>query len=231
MRKLYKFAVMEHGKEEFDKNYFGIFHKEYDHFELSFYYKWFKGWINLLDHYLPLKQGDSKNVLEVGCSIGAFAKIFKERGFKVTAVDISEFIIKKAKKLQAGINFQVLDIEKDINLKEKFDYILAFEVLEHLKKPQKALFNMKSVLKTNGVIVFSTPLPTKQTLADPMHINVHSTQFWLDLGRKIGFKNVYYKNVAFIPFLYRFSSIFSIGFQTPINLPFVNNTCLYFLKN
>lgn len=231
MKKLYKFKIMEHGKEEFDKNYFGIFHKKYNKSELSFYYRWFKGWVNLLDHYLPLRLGTGKNVLEIGCSIGAFAKILKERGFNVTAVDISEFIIKKAEKLQGGINFKVLDIEKDVEIKEKFDYIFAFEVLEHLKNPKKALANMKYLLKTDGVIIFSTPLPTKQTLADPMHINVHQSQYWFDLGRKIGFKEVYKKNVAFVPYFYRFNSIFSFGFQTPVNLPFVNNTCLYFFKN
>lgn len=222
---------MQHGKEKFDREYFGLFFKKYDLFELMFYCRWFKGWISLLDNYLPLKRGYGKDVLEVGCSIGAFSKLLSERGFKVTAIDISGFIIKKAKKLQKDINFKVLDIEKDIRLREKFDYIFAFEVLEHLKEPKKALSNMKSALKKSGVIVFSTPLPAKQTLADPMHINVHSSQIWLDLGKKIGFKKVYYKNVAFIPYLYRFSSIFSIGFQTPINLPFINNTCLYFFKN
>lgn len=222
---------MQHGKEKFDREYFGIFFKKYDLFELMFYCRWFKGWINLLDNYLPLKGGYGKDVLEVGCAIGAFSKLLAERGFKVMAIDISDYIIKKARKLQNNIDFKISDIEKGINIKKKFDYIFAFEVVEHLNNPKKALFNMKKLLKKKGVLVFSTPLPTKQTLADPMHINIHPSQFWLNLGKEIGFKKVYYKNVAFIPYLYRFSSIFSIGFQTPINLPFVNNTCLYFFKN
>lgn len=222
---------MQHGKEKFDREYFGIFFKKYDLSELMFYCRWFKGWINLLDNYLPLKGGYGKDVLEVGCAIGAFSKLLAERGFKVMAIDISDYIIKKARKLQNNIDFKISDIEKGINIKKKFDYIFAFEVVEHLNNPKKALFNMKKLLKKKGVLVFSTPLPTKQTLADPMHINIHPSQFWLNLGKEIGFKKVYYKNVAFIPYLYRFSSIFSIGFQTPINLPFVNNTCLYFFKN
>lgn len=221
---------MQHGVSEFDKNYFGIFFKKYDQSELDFYYRWFKGWINLLDHSLPLKKGAGKKVLELGCAIGAFSKLLKERGFNVTAIDISQFIIEKARKLQSGINFKVLDIEKNPKLNEKYDYIFAFEVLEHLKNPKRALFNMKKVLKNNGVVVFSTPIPTKQTLADPMHINIHSPSYWLALGKNLGFKKVSYNQAAFIPYLYRFNSIFSVGFPTPVNLPLVNNTVFYFFE-
>lgn len=228
---LYKFKVMQHGKGEFDKNYFGIFFKKYNQSELDFYYRWFKGWINLLDNYLPLKIGSGKKVLEVGCAIGAFSKLLKERGFNVTAVDISEFIIQIAKKLQGDIKFKVLDIEKRAKLNEKYDFIFAFEVLEHLENPKKALSNIKVFLNKNGVLVFSTPLPTKQTLADPMHINVHSPSYWLSIGKQLKFKKISFEQVAFIPYLYRFSSIFSIGFPIKINLPFVNNTTFYFFEN
>lgn len=228
---LYKFKTMRHGKNGFDENYFGMFFKHYNRSELMLYYKWFKGWINLLDNFLPLKHGNEQKALEVGCAIGAFAKLLNERGFRVTAIDISEFIIKKAKKLQEDTNFKVLDIEKDVNLKEKFDYIFAFEVLEHLNNPRKALFNMKKLLKIDGILVFSTPIPTKQTLADPMHINIHPSSYWINMGEKLKFRKVSYKNVAFIPYFYRFSSLFSIGFSIRIDLPFVNNTCFYFFKN
>lgn len=222
---------MQHGKEDFDKKYFGIFFKNYDHSELMFYYRWFKGWINLLDNFLPLKHGKGQKVLEVGCAIDAFAKLLKEKGFNVVATDISEFIIEKAKLLQKDVEFKVSNIEKGMNTKERFDFIFAFEVLEHLKKPKKALSNMKNVLKKTGVIIFSTPVPTQKTLADPMHINVHPPHYWISLGKDLGFKKIYFKHAAFVPFLYRFSSLFSIGFPAKINLPFVNNTCFYFFEN
>lgn len=222
---------MQHGKEEFDRNYFGIFFKKYDLSELKFYYRWFKGWIRLLDQFLPIKNGQRKDALEVGCAIGAFSKLLRERGFNVVATDISKFIIDKAQKLQNDIDFRILDIEKGGSLREKFDYIFALEVLEHLRKPKIALLNMKKLLKKNGVFVFSTPLPANQTLADPMHINVHSPNYWFSLGKEVGFNKMFYEKVAFLPFLYRFSSVFSIGFRTPINLPFVNNTCFYFFRN
>ncbi len=222
---------MQHGKDEFDKKYFGIFFQKYDQSELAFYYRWFKGWVNLLNAFLPLQDGKGKNVLEVGCAIGSFAKILKENGFKVVATDISEFIIEKAKKLQSNIEFKVLDIENEVNTKQKYDYIFALEVVEHLKNPKKAIGNMKKLLKKDGVLVLSTPIPTKQTLADPMHINVHEPLFWINTGKNLGFSKTSFNHVAFIPFLYRIHSIFSLGFRVKFNLPFVNNTVFYFFTN
>lgn len=221
---------MQHGKDEFDKQYFGIFFKKYDYSELMFYQRWFKGWLHFLDRHLSLKDGQNRSVLEVGCAIGAFAKLLKERGFKVVAVDISEYIIKKAKKLQTNIEFKVSNIEDKVDPKEQFDYIFAFEILEHLQQPKKALYNMKQLLKKNGVLVFSTPEPSQQTLADPMHINVHFPKYWLSLGKELRFKKVYCKPAAFIPFLYRFHSFFSVGFPFRIDLPFINNTNFYFFE-
>lgn len=220
---------MKHGKNEFDQKYFGMFFKNYSQRELIFYYRWFQGWIKLLDKFLPLKDGRGKQVLEIGCAIGAFSKILTERNFKVTATDISPYIINKAKRLQKNIDFLVSDIEKEIPDK-KYDFIFAFEVLEHLDNPKLALLNMKKALKKDGVLVFSTPKPTKRVLADPMHINVHSPKYWLSLGRKLGYNSVSSKEVSFIPHLYRYHSLFSRGFTFRINLPFINNTCFFIFR-
>lgn len=222
---------MQHGKKEFDKNYFGIFHKKYDYAELSYYYRWFNGWVNLFAKFLPLKEGGNRKVLEIGCSIGAFSKHLKQRGFDVEAVDISKFIITRAQILQKDISFKVMDIEREIKIKKKYDYIFALEVLEHLQNPTKALANIKRLLNPNGVLIFSTPTPSKQTLADPMHINVHSSSYWINLGKELKYKKMIVQHVSFVPYLYRFSNLLSYGFSTPFDLPFVNNTCFYFFGN
>lgn len=221
---------MEHGKENFDEQYFGMFFKNYNQKELDFYYRWFKGWFKFINRYLPIKNGKGKKALEVGCAIGAFSKILSEHGFYVEGTDISSFILKRAKKNVPNIKFFVSDIEEDIPTKIQFDYIFSFEVLEHLKDPKKALSNIKKALKEEGVLVFSTPIPTKKTLADPMHLNVHKPIFWLSLGKKLGYRKMFYKSAIFIPFLYRLSSFFSLGLPIKLNLPFLNSTCFYFFS-
>lgn len=219
--------LLQHGKEVFDEQYFGHFFKKYSTEEVFYYYRFFQGWIRFLDKFLPLKNGSGKKVLEIGCGIGAFAKILDERGFNVTATDISSYIIKKAKKNLPYIDFQILDIEKVAKNRDEFDYIFAFEVLEHLKNPEQAIDNTYKMLKKGGILIFSTPYPTKESLADPFHINVNLPAFWLSLGKKSCFKNVIVKYVSFMPYLYRFHSFFSRAIPFRIDSHYVNSTCFY----
>lgn len=222
--------LLQHGKEVFDKQYFGHFFKSYSLDELLYYYRFFQGWIRFLDKFFPLKEGRGKKVLEIGCGIGAFAKILKDRNFEVKATDISEYIIRKARKNLLNINFQKLDIEKEIEIKNEYDYIFSFEVLEHLKNPTIAIDNCYKMLKKDGVLIFSTPYPTKETLADPFHINVNLPEFWLSLGKKSGFKTVEVKYASFLPYLYRIHSFFSRAIPLRIDSHYINSTCFYFFR-
>ena len=221
---------MSHGQKEFDRKYYQRFFDKYSRKELEMYYRWAEGWIRFLDNYLDIKAGNRRKVLELGASLGYFSKVFKDRGFSVWATDISSHIIKKARAIQRGVNFSTVDVERGIKISERFDYILAFEVLEHLKKPDRALRNIRAKLKTGGVLVFSTPFPTRRSLADPTHINVHREDWWLRLGKKTGFRDLKMIHATFIPFLYRFSSRFSFGFPLKTDIPFVNSTVFFLFK-
>ena len=219
-----------HGQASFDKNYYQRFFYKYSKSEFMKYVNWADGWVRFLDNYLDIRVGNKRKVLELGASLGYFSKVFKDRGFDVWATDISPYIIKKAKVLQRGINFSTVDVEKGIKIPERFDYIIAFEVLEHLKKPDLAFKNIKAKLKTGGTLVFSTPFPTKRSLADPTHINIHKEEWWLRLGKKTGFRSLKMIHATFIPFLYRFSSRFSFGFPLKTDIPFANSTVFFLFK-
>lgn len=217
----------EHGTKKFDKGYFRRFFGKYDRKEFEMYVRWALGWIRFLDRYESLKKGKDKRALEIGSSAGYFSKVLKERGFNVIASDISPYIIKKAKKLQPDLEFRTVDVQKGIGIKGSFDLIIAFEVLEHLEDPAKALRNIYGKLKKGGILIFSTPFPTKRSLADPTHINVHEEKWWLVLGKSTGFKKRRLVHATFVPYLYRLNSVFSIGFPLKSNIPFVNSTAFF----
>lgn len=220
----------KHGNKVFDKQYFSHFFEKYSLEEINYYCRFFYGWIRFLNKYEPLNSGNRKRVLEIGCGIGAFSKILNERNFDVKATDISSYIIEKAKKNLPEIDFQILNIEENISEKNKYDYIFAFEVFEHLSKPTLAINNCYTLLKKNGTLIFSTPYPTKETLSDPFHINVNFPKFWLSKGKDIGFKEVKVKYASFIPFLYRFHSFFSRAMEVRIDSHYINSTCFYLFK-
>ena len=221
---------MGHGSGNFDKKYYKRFFDKYSKDEFDMYCNWAEGWINFLGRYFPLKEGGGRNVLEIGSSLGYFSNILVRHGFKVVVSDVSSYIIEKAKKFQPDLDFMIVDIENEVKLRQKFDYIVGFEVLEHLKNPQKALSNIYSLLKKDGTLIFSTPFPSKRSLSDPTHINVHEKSWWLIAGRRADFKKMKVVYATFIPFLYRINKAFSIGFPIKTNIPFINSTAFYIFQ-
>lgn len=219
-----------HGKLDFDKDYYRRFFDRYSSKEFEMYRRWAVGWIRFLDRYVNLTDSKEKNVLELGASGGYFSRVFKDRGFNVWASDISSYIVKKSKKIHEDLNFSIIDIEKGIGLKENFDLIFAFEVFEHLSNPDIAIKNIKKKLKKGGILIFSTPFPTKRSLADPTHINVHNENWWKKIGKTEKFTEIKVIHATFVPFLYRISSIFSHGFPIKTNIPFVNSTVFFIFK-
>lgn len=229
-----KINSTKHGKKDFDKEYYRRFFRLYNKKEFQIYENWFRGWERFIFKYLDrnLATGffKGKKAIEIGCSIGAFTKILKERGFEVTATDISKFILEKAQKLQKDIKFEIFDIEKRKKSAKKYDYVFAFEVVEHLSDPDKAIANIFNLLNKGGKFIFSTPFPSKQSLADPTHINVHQASWWLQSGKKAGFSERKHVYATFVPYLYRYSRILSWGFPIKIDLPYINSTSIFLFK-
>jgi len=98
-------------------------------------------------------------VLEIGCGTGVFTKKIAETGADILAVDISSYLISKARKNLQGypnVTFYVADAE-NLNLREEyFDSVVGISVLHHLNfKP--ALLEIRRVLKRGGRIVFTEP--------------------------------------------------------------------------
>jgi len=108
-----------------------------------------------------------KDVLEIGCvgmgkhdTIGGknfIAGYVMPISRKWVGVDINEKgVYELCKK---GFNALVIDVEKPFDLGQKFDVILAEEVLEHLSDLPTFFENVKKHLKENGLFIITTPKP------------------------------------------------------------------------
>ena len=73
-------------------------------------------------------------VLDVGCGSGVKTKCLISKGLKIIGIDFSENLIKIAKREVPNGDFQVLDIWKIDEIKEKFDGIFAQASLLHIPK-------------------------------------------------------------------------------------------------
>lgn len=94
----------------------------------------------------------SKKVLDIGCGFGFFLDEAKIQGWNLTGAEISSECIKVLKRKK----IEILDFEKT-NLKEHFDLITLWTVLEHIAKPNDFLKKIKKLLKKNGKLIINVP--------------------------------------------------------------------------
>jgi 2-polyprenyl-3-methyl-5-hydroxy-6-metoxy-1,4-benzoquinol methylase len=104
--------------------------------------------------------GQNKRVLEIGCGPGSITKILAEQsGCKVTGLELDPEAIKKVapyceKVMQADLNSSEWP---NILNGDKFDVVLAADVLEHLYDPWSSLKRMVPLINDHGYIVISLP--------------------------------------------------------------------------
>ncbi len=109
-----------------------------------------------------LKKYLSGNILEVGAGCGSFTKNYYNKKIKeilLTELDNKNLISLK-NKFKNFKNIKVTNNNiKDI--KGKFQTILYFHVLEHIKDDRKELINARNKLKKNGHLIIIVPAGKK----------------------------------------------------------------------
>jgi SAM-dependent methyltransferase len=103
------------------------------------------------------------DVLDIGCGTGFYVDLWsKIRVRTVTGIDITNISVRTLKRKYPDQEFYRADIsnQEDIeNLNaKKYDIVSAFDILFHIvddKKYDTAIKNIRSLLKPNGIFVFS----------------------------------------------------------------------------
>jgi len=102
-----------------------------------------------------LKPDKKNKILDVGCGIGETSKKLTSFG-QVLGIDSSAEAVKLAQK--NGLkNAKVMDLTKLSFLKNSFELVTAFDVLEHIKNDQKAIQEIFRVLKNKGIFLLTVP--------------------------------------------------------------------------
>lgn len=97
-------------------------------------------------------------LLDLGCADGSFIQAAKDSGFDVWGIDFDRLSIEAAKRrgLEKVYALTVKEFgEKFPDL--KFDFITAFEVLEHQDQPNDFIRSAQALLKSGGVLAGSVP--------------------------------------------------------------------------
>jgi SAM-dependent methyltransferase len=98
-------------------------------------------------------------VLELGPATGYMSRVFSERGCTVVGIEFDAGMAKRAagfcERMIVG-DLDALDLEAELG-DERFDAIVAADVIEHLKDPLGALRRLRRFLKEDGCFVISIP--------------------------------------------------------------------------
>lgn len=142
-------------------------------------------------------------VLDLGCLDG-FTLITLAIKNKITGVgiDLSEMGISIAQSNSEDYDLPLKFIRQrieDTDLKEKFDYVLCSEVLEHVKDVKELYRVIDMHLKPDGRVLLDTPdydEPMGRANDDPLHIRYythrkdHPAEDAIDIAKEIGFERI-----------------------------------------
>lgn len=96
------------------------------------------------------------SVIDIGCGYGWLLDYF-DSAQRVCGSDISEHAIEVAKKRSPNREFKVADIQNGVAFEDKFDLVLAINVIEHLPNPEAGIKGICEALKPGGITLVHLP--------------------------------------------------------------------------
>lgn len=103
--------------------------------------------------------GENRRVLELGPATGYMSRVLTERGCSVVGVELDARMGERAAKHCERViigDIESLDWDEQLG-DERFDAIVAADVLEHLRDPLRVLRALRPFLSDDGFFVISVP--------------------------------------------------------------------------
>lgn len=170
-----------------------------------------------------------KKILDIGCGAGALLDELKNSN-ECFGIDKSSLAIEFCQKRKLK-NLKIGSIEKLPYPNEKFDVVLALDVLEHIKNDAKAISEIKRITKKDGLIIIFVPAFSALWSETDIISNHHRRYLLGEISQKIKkqgltiLKKSYFNTFLFVPiFLVRLlTKIFKIKNNVEIKM---NNSFL-----
>ncbi len=141
----------------------------------------------------------SGHLLEVGSGQGGFLKL-AQTFYGVECIEISDYALQSLQ-TPTGINTIQTNCENVSLPQNTYDFIVLFNVLEHLKRPRNVILKIKDSLVDDGIVLGSVPnnsglLGKLVTFIGNYFDKTHYSTYSVNKRRKI-FEDSNYKKVSF----------------------------------
>ena len=125
------------------------------------------------------------SVLDVGCGIGTWLKVFKDHGVNLLKGIDGDYLDRNLlKKYIEEKDFIEMDISRPFNLGVTFDLILSLEVAEHLPEIAAEDFVSSLILHGNNIL-FSAAIPNQ---GGQNHLNEQWPTYWAEKFKIRGYE-------------------------------------------
>jgi 2-polyprenyl-3-methyl-5-hydroxy-6-metoxy-1,4-benzoquinol methylase/glycosyltransferase involved in cell wall biosynthesis len=114
---------------------------------------------NSTDNTVMRLVGREKRVLEIGCGAGHMSNALKGQACEVVGIEIDPEAAKRASAFCENVivaDLDYMNFEEGLG-DDRFDVVVAADVLEHLKDPVTVLQNLREFLLPGGYLVVSVP--------------------------------------------------------------------------
>lgn len=132
-----------------------------------------------------LRPFEGLRLLDIGCGGGLVSEPMARLGADVTGADAAEGNIRiarlHAEQSGLGIDYRATTAEALLEAGERFDVVLALEIVEHVTDPQAFVTTCARLLRPGGLLVASTLNRTPQSFAAAI-VGAEWVMRWLPRG-------------------------------------------------
>lgn len=123
-----------------------------------------------------------QSVLDVGCGIGTWLKIFEQHLVADLMGIDGDYVDRSLMKISPD-KFKSIDLKNRWSLNRKFDLVISLEVAEHLPEESADVF-VESLVDHGDVILFSAAIPGQD---GQYHLNEQWPSYWQQKFLKHGY--------------------------------------------
>lgn len=123
------------------------------------------------------------SVVDFGCGYGCWLMVAESLGSKVLKGFDGEWI-NKENLLSSNIDFSPVNMNKDIEIRDKYDLSISLEVAEHLSEERAESF-INTLCKASDVVLFAAAIEHQ---GGTNHINEQRQSYWINLFQSNGFE-------------------------------------------
>jgi 2-polyprenyl-3-methyl-5-hydroxy-6-metoxy-1,4-benzoquinol methylase len=126
-----------------------------------------------------------RSVLDVGCGLGAWLKVFRELGIEdLQGLDGDH--VSRERLMFDPARFVAADLSLPFSLGRKFDLVVSLETAEHLPAESEEIF-VDGLTSHSDLVLFSAAIPRQGGAA---HVNERWQHHWAEKFQKRGFTPV-----------------------------------------